>query len=138
MRITHSATRFAAVGIASLTIAGIGVAAVSAKGGDASKVSYVAGACSNGTAAMGILTQNGHRAQIAWGASSEGAFGEWHVVVNSDGDAGPANLIDVFTGPVGTSWTVVQNVELPKGRNTLSVTAAKTDETCTAQFFTKV
>jgi hypothetical protein len=140
MRITQSAARVAAIGIVCIGVAGAGVAAVSAKG-DGGKVIYVAGACNHGTATMGILTQSGHRAQIAFGASSEGAYGDWHVVVDSDGDAGPVlGIIDIDTGTVGTTWTVVDTVELPRGRNTLTVSAhnAVSDEWCTAQFVTKV
>jgi hypothetical protein len=85
---------------------------------------------------MGIVTQSGSRAQLAFGASGDGALGEWHVTAEIAG----VQVVDVFTGSVGTQWSVAQSFDLPKGRNSLNVVADNgvTGESCTAGFSVKV
>ncbi len=136
MRKNHRAVAIGVAALTSLGLAGLGVAAVSAKGGDTSKSAAVAAACSNGTASMGILTQSGSRAQLAFGASGDGALGEWHITAEIAG----VQIVDVYTGSVGTQWSVAQSFDLPKGRNSLDIVAdnSVTGESCTAGFAVKV
>jgi hypothetical protein len=136
MRKSFKVAAISTVAITSLGLAGLGVAAVSAKGGDRSKVSYVAGACSQGTATMGMLTQSGSRAQLAFGAAGPGGLGEWHVTAAVNG----VPAVDVYTGSVGTEWSITQNIELPKGRVSINIVAGNgvTGETCSAGFSAKV